>query len=217
MISPILDVYKKTLLQRTLPMITQYAEAHRKPRWVPVAKSKMFRIPKRPVITEEERVELLRINNNYKTQMRAIRKFYRDELVKELSSSNNRASEESLRVEREDWERCLKLNEEWNANISVEREKRRAEQLHKMEQYALARMEAKDLELEQRIAKASAEIRKQKELSSTFITPETIDAAIDEAIANPVDYNYAIDLKGQQTIGRETEYVKDKGTSNTTS
>lgn len=47
-------------------------------------------------------------------------------------------------------------------------------------------------------------IQNLQELSSTFITPETLDEAIDRALANPIDYNFAIDLQGQQYLGRDT-------------
>lgn len=39
---------------------------HRKPRWVPVAKSKMFRVPERKPEDPEERAELMRLHQNYK-------------------------------------------------------------------------------------------------------------------------------------------------------
>lgn len=49
-----------------------------------------------------------------------------------------------------------------------------------------------------------------QELSTTFITPETLEAAIDHALANPVDYNYAIDLKGNKFPGRDTPVKYEK-------
>lgn len=162
MISPVLDITKRTIFCQTLPALIQYAQAHKKPRWVPVAKSKIFRIPKRPVVSEEERLELLRINNNYKTQMRAIRQFYHEEMLKEKSSRQSASSDESLRREADEWERCVELNERWNAEVAIERDSRRAQQLEEMEQFALKRMENKDRELEQLVTKASQEIIKEK-------------------------------------------------------
>lgn len=159
---------KNMLLKRSCPMLLQIAEAHRKPRWVPVAKSKIYRIPKRPIISEEERLELLRINNNYKTQMRAIRRFYHEEMIKEKSSLESASSEMSQRLEAEEWEKCVQINEKWNIQVAAEREERRKAELAAMEDYALRRMEAKDRELKERIAKASEEIRKQKVISCTI-------------------------------------------------
>ncbi|CAK1594169.1 unnamed protein product [Parnassius mnemosyne] len=196
-------ISRNSILKRTWPMLLQCAEAHRKPRWLPVAKSKIYRIPKRPVVSEEERIELLRINNNYKTQMRAIRRFYHEEMIKERSTLESASSEMSQRLEAEEWERCVQLNDKWNAQVAAEREERRKKEFEKMEEYALARIEAKDKELKEKIAQASERIRRQKELSTTFITPETLDEAIDHALANPTDYNFAIDLEGQQYLGRD--------------
>lgn len=159
MISSVTDLSK--LLKSTVPLYAQYAQAHRKPRWVPVAKSKIFRIPKRPVISNEEKIELRRINNNYNTQMRAIRQFYYDEMIKEKSSRESSSSDENLRLEAEEWERCLALNEQWNVQINIEREARRQQEFEDMKQYALTRMEMKDKELQKNIEIVSAEIRKQ--------------------------------------------------------
>lgn len=150
------------LLKKALPNFIQCAGAHRKPRWVPIAKSKIYRIPKRPVITEEERLELLRINNNYKTQMRAIRRFYFEDMIKERSSRESATSEMSQRLEAEEWARCLELNEKWNAKVALEREERRKKEIAAMEEYALSRMEKSDIALREKIEKASVEIRRQK-------------------------------------------------------
>lgn len=49
-----------------------------------------------------------------------------------------------------------------------------------------------------------------QELSKTFITPETLDEAIEHALANPVDYNYAIDLQGNQFQGKNTPATQPK-------
>ncbi|CAD0204964.1 unnamed protein product [Chrysodeixis includens] len=200
-----------SLLKRTLPLVIQSAEAHRKPRWLPVAKSKIYRIPKRPVISEEERLELLRLHNNYKTQMRSIKRFYHEEMIKEKSSRESASSEMSQRIEAEEWARCVELNEKWNAQVALDRQERRKLEMAEQDEYALKRMERADVLQKERIAKASEEIRRQKELSPTFITPETLEAAIDHAIANPTDYNFAIDLKGNRYEGRDVQitYAKE--------
>ncbi|KAI5645872.1 mitochondrial ribosome subunit s26 domain-containing protein [Phthorimaea operculella] len=197
-------ISSSSILKRTWPVLVQSAKAHRKPRWIPVAKSKIYRIPKRPEVSEEERLELLRINNNYKTQMRAIRRFYHEDMIKEKSTLESASSEMSQKVEAEEWERLVAVNDRWNKQVAQEREERRKKELADMEEYALKHMQIKDKERLERIAKATAEIKMQKELSKTFITPETLDAAIDHALTNPVDFNFAIDLKGNQIIGRDS-------------
>lgn len=155
-------ISNSSILKRTWPMLLQHAEAHRKPRWLPVAKSKIYRIPKRPVVSPEERLELMRINNNYKTQMRAIRRFYHEEMIKEKSTLESASSEMSQKLEAEEWERCVQHNEQWNAQVAAEREERRKKELEEMEEYALARIVTKDKELKENIEKASERIRVQK-------------------------------------------------------
>ncbi|CAK1545404.1 unnamed protein product [Leptosia nina] len=191
-------------LRCSFPLIIQIAEAHRKPRWLPIAKSKIYRIPKRPEISQEERLELRRINNNYNTKMRAIRRFYAEEWVREKSTLESATSEMSQRLEADEWLRCEELNEMWNKTIAAEREERRAQELTIMEEYSLARMEAKDKDLRERISKASAKIRKEKELCTTFVTPENLEETIDRILSNTVDYNFAIDLKGNTYQGRDS-------------
>lgn len=44
----------------------------RKPIWLPTAKSKMYKIPQRPVIPIEDQCELKRLFNNYRTIMKSL-------------------------------------------------------------------------------------------------------------------------------------------------
>lgn len=150
------------ILKRTWPMLVQCAEAHRKPRWLPVAKSKIYRIPKRPVVLEDERLELMRLHNNYKTQMRSIRRFYHEEMIKEKSTRESASSEMSQRLEAEEWARCVELNEKWNAQVAAEREERRKVEVLALEEFALKRMEEQDQIMKERIARAAEEIKRQQ-------------------------------------------------------
>ncbi|XP_075984721.1 mitochondrial ribosomal protein S26 [Anticarsia gemmatalis] len=201
---------QNSMLKRAWPMVIQAAEAHRKPRWLPVAKSKIYRIPKRPVISDEERMELQRLHNNYKTQMRAVRRFYHEEMIKEKSTRESASSEMSLRLEAEEWAQCVELNEKWNEQVAKEREERRKIQVQELEERALRRMQTEDLKKQERIALASIAIKKEKELSSTFITLDNLDAAIEHALSNPIDYNFTIDLKGNTYQGRDAPIAPPK-------
>lgn len=44
----------------------QCVQYHRKPRWVPQARSKIFRVPERRKQSDDEKAELLRLHNHYK-------------------------------------------------------------------------------------------------------------------------------------------------------
>lgn len=48
------------------PTSVQTVRWHRKPRWLPVAKTKLFKVPERQKEDPEERAELMRLHHNYK-------------------------------------------------------------------------------------------------------------------------------------------------------
>lgn len=48
-------------------------------------------------------------------------------------------------------------------------------------------------------------MKKEIEASSTFITPENIDEAIEKALNTVTDYNFAIDVSGEKIMGKESK------------
>jgi small subunit ribosomal protein S26 len=175
----------------------------RKPLWMPTAKSKLFRIPVKPVIPVEEKEEIKRLYNNYRTAMKSIRRFLTHKHSVLLQA---KADTEALhRAFEEDLARCNTINDQWNEELRVIREERVAKQLEKDINFAKNRMEALLEEKEAKLAAAEEIVKQHKELVTTFITPESLDEAIEKAINNPVDYNFAIDLQGNRIVGRETK------------
>lgn len=129
----------------TTTQFTQSIRWKRKPRWIPVAKSKLFRIPVRPVIPAEEKLELFQLHAHYKTQMRAVKKFIREELAAETTSLENVDSEKSLLEESIDFKRCEEENNKWNAEVAVLRAQRLEQTFAKREEDILNSMARKDL------------------------------------------------------------------------
>lgn len=173
----------------------------RKPRWVPIAKSKMFRVPPRTIIPEDEKIELMRLYNNYRNHMKAIRSYLHSEYnVKSVVIDTEVQEKEFL----EDFNKCCKINDKWNEEVRYVREARRITELEKSKELALHRMDLQ-AERKRKIFELTEEmVRKEKKASVNFITPEKLDAAVEHAIANPVDYNYSIDLEGNLYHGKTT-------------
>lgn len=177
----------------------------RKPRWLPMAKSKMFRIPPRPQVPEDEAAEMHRIHNQYRTQMKSLMKY--------LSANYKTVSEEvdhevHLKEFEEDFRKCSLLNDEWNAKVKIERDEYFKTKIELEVQQAREILESKILLEEQRMEELEQIVREQKELANTFITPENIDKVIEYALNNPIDYNFSIDLDGNVYHGRETQPTK---------
>lgn len=174
----------------------------RKPMWMGTAKSKLFRVPKRPQIPVEEMEELKRLYNNYRTTMKSIKRFLENKYS--LNAIETADPEQQKRLFEEDFVRCNEINAKWNEQQRLIREKQAEERLAKALQQA--EQTIVEFEQQQRVQMQQIEeiVRQEKENSKNFITPENLDEAIDKALANAVDYNYAIDLAGNVYKGRET-------------
>ncbi|CAG9862873.1 unnamed protein product [Phyllotreta striolata] len=176
----------------------------RKPIHLGTAKSKLFRIPERPNQPEEERMELLRIFNNYRTTMKSLRNFF----IVNHSSEFVEASEdpeESRRLFEEDFKRCSAINDQWNKNQKERREKFFAKQHEEEVTFALNRIELEKKKAQELQEAIEEIVRKEKEECKTIITPDMLDKAIEYALANPVDYNFALESNGEKIIGRNTK------------
>lgn len=175
----------------------------RKPIWLPTAKSKLFRVPKRPEIPLEEQTEILRLYNNYRTTMKSIRShFVQEAQRKEVQMDLNH----QLRLAEEDFLRCSEINDLWNAEIAVKREKRLELKKERQMEAAMVRVEVKKARDASLQARADRNIRRMKKQSANFITADNIDEAIEKTLANVINHNVAVDLNGQ--IIQDTESVQ---------
>lgn len=165
----------------------------RKPIWLPTAKSKMFRIPQRPVIPKEESTELKRLFNNYRTAMNSFRHYFF-----EIEKANRvEFDEETVKQKtKEDFLKCSKINDDWNKQVAVEREFRYNKQREERVNEIKLKLEAKKAREVETQARVDSEIRKAKEEAVTFITSNNIDEAIEKVLQTIVNHNAAIDLKG---------------------
>ncbi|CAG9768699.1 unnamed protein product [Ceutorhynchus assimilis] len=190
------------------PALLPVKKSHRKPRWVPIAKSKIFRIPKRPVIPEDETREIRRLFNDYRNHEKSVKNF-----LVEKHNTKNQASldpEEILKSFKQDLAVCHEINNKWNKENKILREKRLAEELERDIAFAKNRIEQEIIKEQELFEFTEELVRKEKEASVNFITKENIDDAIDKALAEAVDYNFAIDLNGEKIIGRNTKPVQEQ-------
>ncbi|XP_016983172.1 probable 28S ribosomal protein S26, mitochondrial [Drosophila rhopaloa] len=187
----------------------EFVRWRRKPRWLPVAKSKMFRVPERTKQTEEERTELMRLHNQYKTQLRSVRQFLREEVVRHEETSTADHIVLTPEQEEAEFQKCMDANAAWNATIAKERDQRLAKEREEKVAYVQERLDARQVREEERREQANQRVLLEIELSKSYITKENLDAAIETALANPVDHNFAIDLAGNLYQGRSTSQLPD--------
>lgn len=175
----------------------------RKPRWVPTAKSKIFRIPERKVFPKEEQIELKRLHDRYNTMMRAVRRHLTEEIQRTSDTSElamQKAADEEL-----EHQRLMEYNQQENLRVASQREER----IRKEFEADLARVEATKEKQAKNTLQAQEEairlIAETQELVKTFIKREDLEDAIETALANPADYNFAIDEEGYIFRGRNTK------------
>ncbi|XP_055374860.1 probable 28S ribosomal protein S26, mitochondrial [Condylostylus longicornis] len=181
----------------------QFLRWRRKPRWLPVAKSKEFRIPERPKQSEEEKLELMRLHNQYRTQMRSVRSY----LIKEWEANKQKTTSDHVYITPEEAEKefqmRMQLNNEWNKTISIEREEKLRIELKAKEELIKNKLENAEYYIERKREQAREEVLEQIELAKTFITRENLEAKIEEILANPVNHNFCVDL--EKNIHREMD------------
>ena len=125
--------------------------------------------------------------------MRAVRTFLREEVERKkliVAQEMTPADEEA------EYQRCSSVNDEWNFEVSKIRNARIAKETAEQREFIQSRLELKKIRDAENLAKIEELVRKEKENAATFITRDNIDKAIEEALANPVDYNFAIDSSG---------------------
>lgn len=132
--------------------------------------------------------------------MRSLRGFFRDEVERKriiVAQSLTPADEEA------EYQRCSAINEDWNLEIAKRRDARLLQENAERREYILGRLELKKLRDQEEMSKIEALVRQEKENASTFITSDNIDKAIEHSLANPIDYNFSIDLQGKIYRGNE--------------
>jgi small subunit ribosomal protein S26 len=105
--------------------------------------------------------------------------------------------------EEAEFQRCKSINDQWNFEISKVRDARLAAENEKRREHIEQRLELKATRVEQKMAEIEQRVKEQKESSATFITRDNIDEAIEQALANPIDFNFSIDLQGNIYKGDE--------------
>lgn len=138
-----------------------------------------------------------------------MRQYLREEVLRQQETSTADHIVLTPEKEEEEFQRCLNENAAWNALIASERNVRLANEREAKVAYVQERLDAYKLSQEERIERADKRIQYEIEQSKTFITHENLDEAIEVALANPVDYNYAIDMAGNLYKGRATQSLNN--------
>jgi len=141
--------------------------------------------------------------------MRSLRSYFAAEMQQNKKTSSADHLVVTPEQEEAEFLETMKINDEWNASIAIIRNKRIEKENQERGEYILTRLDANKLRREEDKERIEEIVKKAKEESKTFITIDTLDQAIENALANVVDYNFAIDAQGNLLKGRQTLDTND--------
>ncbi|XP_013779284.1 uncharacterized protein LOC106463764 [Limulus polyphemus] len=166
----------------------------RKNIWEPPAPSKYFRISPRPVIPVKEQEELKHLYDIYRTHFRALRHFFQCEYEKTTRLSI--AVAEKMKEEVSEHAYLMEQNKLENERVAEIRKARRKCDMAKLDdELSQAEQSLSQLIQEER-KKLDELVLKEKKMNSTYITSQTLETAIEDALDNLTTYDFAIDLNG---------------------
>lgn len=88
------------------------------------------------------------------------------------------------------------MNEKWNNGISTVREARIFEENERRREKILQSLDQAEIRSRELRESIDRRVNLEMENSKTFITEENLQQCIEQALANPVDFNYFIDQQG---------------------
>ncbi|XP_003741790.1 probable 28S ribosomal protein S26, mitochondrial [Galendromus occidentalis] len=186
---------KEAVLARTqVRLFRSDLPRFRKPRWMPRAPSKLFELPKHPVISEEEKLQYEALVKNYDAEIRAIQNFFRDEQAR-TEAEKGKFSETTIHEE-EIFEAQLKAVEQENMEIAERRKIEHEKAFHERMALLLEEKRVAEENEQRRIEEARQLLSKEME-NFKNITLETLDEAIERALDNQSTYDFALSATGE--------------------
>ncbi|XP_014661556.1 PREDICTED: probable 28S ribosomal protein S26, mitochondrial [Priapulus caudatus] len=178
----------------------------RKPRWIPMAKSKLEYLPVKKPVDPWEADFMKKQMNHYRTTMKALRAYFACE--QEALSATGTVMMEKARHEEDEFRALLEENARHNEHVAAMREKRIADE---QEARLLARMRGIEFAKQRRAEErehADSVIQHYQELAKTLVTAETCDEAIEQCLDDVIVYDFAIDQTGSVYQGRTLEVLE---------
>ena len=104
----------------------------------------------------------------------------------------------------------IQENDEINKRIAAARQERLVREAEERKERIAQELREFDIQEAEKLEAVEALVEKEREQIDNRIKQEDIVKAIETALANPVDFEYAIDLQGNIFRGRTTKSKKVK-------
>ncbi|XP_064916303.1 small ribosomal subunit protein mS26 [Columba livia] len=167
----------------------------RKTRHDPPAKSKASRLKVPPPVDPEELLVVLERYRLHRLVLSALRAEFKAEVVQRKREAT--LCGEDSAEQAEEHRRLMAWNEAENARQRLRREERIRKEEEERKRQKLQAAENQARKLEAFLKEKEQEVLRLQEEAKSFITPENLDARIEECLDNPRNYNFAIDKDGR--------------------
>ncbi|KAM6132854.1 small ribosomal subunit protein mS26 [Pterocles gutturalis] len=167
----------------------------RKTRHDPPAKSKASRLKLPPPVDPEELLVVTERYRLHRLVLSALRAQFRAEVLQKKREAQ--LSREDLVELSEEHRRLMAWNDAENARQRARREERLRKEKEEEKRQKLHAAEQGARKLEAFLKEKEKEVLQLQEEAKTFITPENLEARIEECLDNPRNYNFAIDKDGR--------------------
>ncbi|XP_051499921.1 28S ribosomal protein S26, mitochondrial [Apus apus] len=167
----------------------------RKTRHDPPAKSKASRLKVPPPVDPEELLVVLERYRLHRRVLGALRAEFRAEALQRRRAAL--ASREDSAELQEQHRQLMAWNRAENARQRQRREERLREEEEEQKRQKLQAAENKARMMEAFLKEKEKEVLQLQEEAKTFITPENLEARIQQCLDNPRNYNFAIDRDGR--------------------
>ena len=179
---------------------------HCKPRHIPRAPSKMFKIVPKNHIPDTEINQILKLKFAHQDKMAALTQFLWEDYLK--NSDVGEAAKVEAEKEEQEHVRLLAENDAYNAQVEKKREARVAAEAEETKRRIVAEVQEHEESERQRLRLADDLVLREIEgLKNVITNEESLEKAILEALDNPIDYEFSIDLDGHIYPGRYTKAV----------
>ncbi|KAM6075950.1 small ribosomal subunit protein mS26 [Chlamydotis macqueenii] len=167
----------------------------RKTRHDPPAKSKASRLKVPPPVDPEELLVVTERYRLHRLVLGALRAEFRAEVLQKKRQALL-AREDSAQLT-EEHRRLMAWNDLENARQRARREERLRKEEEERKRQKLEAAENKARMREAFLKEKEKEVLQLQEEAKTFVTPENLEARIQECLDNPRNYNFAIDKDGR--------------------
>lgn len=180
-----------------IPLLQFQCVRWRKRRWAPPNKSKEFYVREPTPIDPEEWADLKKRYDLYRTEMRAIRKYFKTELK---ASTAQASSVSAFEDQENEWREGILQNESWNAHTGQIREARVSGEETSEEEKRLELLIRREEKAQAQQAAAARHVQQEVENSAHFIQMSSLEMEIEKALNQRFNYNFCIDLDGNRYV-----------------